>query len=157
AYPEAIAAAAVDSNLQRAAFSNTGSYIDVAAPGAGVTVLWGTGSNTYAVADGTSFASPYVSAEAALVVASNPALSAASVTQIIGSTADDIGTPGVDTSFGHGLIDPRRAVIESIAHPPGWNTKGHGYWTVGIDGSVHTFGAAQFYGDMSHYHLATPV
>jgi hypothetical protein len=157
AYPEAIAVAAVDSNLQRASFSNTGSYVDVSAPGKGVTVLWGTGWNAYAGADGTSFAAPYAAAAAALIISQNPALNAATVTDLLESTTDDLGAPGVDAWYGHGLIHPQRALIKGLLRPPGWNTKGKGYWTVSAEGQVHTFGAAGFYGDLRGVPLAAPV
>jgi hypothetical protein len=157
AYPEAIAVAAVDHNLQRAHFSNTGSYIDVSAPGAGVTVLWGTGNTVYAGADGTSFASPYTAALAALMVSLNPSLTPTQVADMIESSADDLGPAGIDTSYGHGLIDAQRALQLAFPRPPGWNTKGNGYWTVGSDGRVHAFGAAPFYGDLRSVHLAAPV
>jgi type VII secretion-associated serine protease mycosin len=157
AYPEAIAVAAVDSNLQRANFSNAGSYIDVAAPGKGVTVLWGTGPTTYAGADGTSFAAPYASAAVALLFSQNPSLTAAAATDLLESTTDDLGAPGVDTWYGHGFIHPQRALIKGLLRPPGWNTKGRGYWTVGANGRVNTFGAAGFYGDLRRTPLAAPV
>ena len=150
AYPEAIATSAVTSSLQRASFSNTGSYIDLAAPGAGVVVPWGTGPATYAQADGTSFATPYVSAVAALVTAENPALSAQQVTQLMELTARDLGASGRDSVYGFGLVNPGPALLAAMPHAAGWNTKGHGYWTVGIDGSVRTFGAATFHGDLMH-------
>jgi hypothetical protein len=129
----------------------------VSAPGKGVTVLWGTGASTYAGADGTSFAAPYASAVAALLIAQNPGLSAAAVTGLLESTTDDLGAPGVDTWYGHGFIHPQRALIKGLLRPPGWNTKGNGYWTVGADGRVNAFGGARFYGDLRGVALAAPV
>jgi hypothetical protein len=157
AYPEALAVGAVDSNLQRANFSNTGSYLDVAAPGANVNVLWGTGSSTYGMASGTSFASPYAAAAAALVIARNPSLSATSVMDVLKSTASDLGPAGADTWYGKGLINPHAALIAAQPRPPGWNTKGNGYWTVSADGRVRAFGAAGFHGDLAGFRLAAPV
>jgi type VII secretion-associated serine protease mycosin len=157
AYPEAIAVAAVGSDLQRANFSNTGSYVDISAPGKGVTVLWGTGPTTYAGADGTSFAAPYVAAAAALLIAQNPGLSAASVTSLLETTTDDLGAPGADTWYGHGLVHPQRALITGLLRPPGWNTKGKGYWTVTAAGHVHPYGGAGFYGDLTGVPLVAPI
>jgi subtilisin family serine protease len=157
AYPEAIATAAVTSGLQHAYFSNTGSYIDVAAPGAGIVVPWGTGPATYAQADGTSFATPYASAAAALIVAENPALTAPQVTWILEGTATDLGAAGRDGVYGDGLVNPRAALLAAMPHPAGWNTKGHGYWTVDIDGGVHPFGGATFHGDLSHVSHTTAI
>ncbi len=146
AYPEAIAVAAVDEHLQRAAFSNTGSYIDVAAPGVDILSTYGGSKpNDYEWMDGTSMATPFVSAEAALLVAENSSLSAARVAQIIETTAIDLGAPGRDDWYGYGFLNPRGAVIAaSPALSSG--TKGNGYWVVTSDGGVRTFGNARFYG-----------
>ena len=76
AYPEAIAVAAIDSNLQHADFSNTGSYVDLAAPGDLIWSTYGQGHSQYALMSGTSMATPYATATAALVLGENPNLSA---------------------------------------------------------------------------------
>ena len=59
---------------------------------------------------GTSFAAPYVSGTAAAIYAQNPGLSAAQVSQIIFSTAIDMGAPGVDEIYGHGKLNRRAAL-----------------------------------------------
>ena len=112
AYPEAIAVAAVDSKLSHAVFSNTGTYLDVAAPGDHIVSLWGNSPTAYAAASGTSMATPYASAEAALIVAAAPAVTALGVKQIMQSTAIHLG-PNV--MFGHGLINPSTAVLAARA------------------------------------------
>ena len=144
AYPEAIAVGAFDENLSRSSFSNTASYVDVSAPGSDILSTWSSSSSSYAVASGTSMATPYASAEAALVISKNHTLSAGAVTSILESTARDAGAPGVDPEFGHGLIDPAAAVL---AATPGYGSKGNGYWIVSPTGSVRAFGKAQFFGD----------
>jgi type VII secretion-associated serine protease mycosin len=146
AYPEAIAVGAFAENLTRASFSNTGAYVDVSAPGNNILSTWSSSSNSYAIASGTSMATPYASAEAALIVARNPKLSAGGVTSILESTARDAGSPGVDSSYGHGLINPAAAVSAATPRVAGYGTKGHGYWIVGPTGRVRGFGAAQVYG-----------
>ena len=146
AYPEAIAVGAFDERLGRASFSNTGSYVDISAPGNNILSTWSSSSNSYAVASGTSMATPYASAEVALIIAENPSLSAAAVTLILEGTARDAGSPGVDAAFGHGLIDPASAVYAATPRIAGYGTKGHGYWIVAPSGAVRGFGAAQAYG-----------
>ncbi len=94
AYPEAIAVGAFAENLQRAPFSNFGAYVDISAPGNDILSTWSSSPTSYAVASGTSMATPYASAEAALIISRNPALSVASVTSILESTARDAGAPG---------------------------------------------------------------
>jgi type VII secretion-associated serine protease mycosin len=149
AYPEAIAVGSYDENLARSSFSNTGSYVDVSAPGSNILSTWSTASNAYAVASGTSMATPYASAEAALIISKNRSLSAAAVTSILESTARDAGARGVDPAFGHGLIDPAAAVYAATPKVPGYGSKGHGYWVVNPNGSVRAFGSAQLYGSLS--------
>ena len=62
----------------RAAFSQHGSWVDVAAPGVGIVGANRSGSG-YLSGDGTSFAAPLVSGVAALIRASRPTLSASGV------------------------------------------------------------------------------
>jgi type VII secretion-associated serine protease mycosin len=146
AYPEAIAVGAFDSTLHQAAFSTSGNYIDVSAPGDSILSTWSTSPTGYALASGTSMATPFVSAEAALVIARNRALSPAAVGLIIKGTARPAGPPGVDAQYGYGLIDPAAAVLTASPPAQGHPTAGTGYWIVAPGGSVRAYGAAQLYG-----------
>ncbi len=157
AYPEAIAVTAVDSNLGHPDFANTGSYIDVAAPGVGIVSAWGSDSSAYASATGTSMATPFAAAEAALIIAARPSSSAADTTRTLESTARHLGPGGVNSVFGHGLLDPGAAMLALMPHPRGYGSQGNGYWIVGSDGRVHTFGHARFYGDLGGRPLASPI
>ena len=56
-------------------------------------------------ASGTSFAAPFVSGLASLMIANDPSLTNTQVMNIIKSTARDVGTPGVDQYTGYGIID----------------------------------------------------
>ncbi|MCU1461972.1 MAG: Proprotein convertase in/kexin type 6 [Acidimicrobiales bacterium] len=148
AFPEAVAVAAVDQQLGHASFSNSGSYVDIAAPGVGVLSTWGSSPTAYAYADGTSMATPYASAAAALVASINPAISAAGIANVLEASARDLGAPGTDPYFGHGLINPRDAVLRAQPKPPGYGTKGNGYWVVTANGQVRGYGKAHFFGDL---------
>ena len=149
AYPEAVAVAAVDSFGNRAAFSSYGSYVDLAAPGVGILSAWGNADNAYASASGTSMATPFAAAAAALVIAAHPTLTVAEVRNRLESTATDIGPAGNDIYTGHGLINPAVAM-------QGGN-EGNGYWVVGANGRVQSYGGAHGYGDLSHTHLQSAV
>lgn len=84
----------------------------LAAPGTVAT----TGTNdtptspTYWRWAGTSMATPQVSGAAALVWQAFPYFSNDLVRQTLLGTARDLGTPGVDATFGYGLLDVGRAV-----------------------------------------------
>jgi len=157
AYPEAVAVGAIDSSLHHASFSNTGSYVDMVAPGDLIWSSYGQGRAQYALMSGTSMATPYAAAAAALVLGEKPSLSAASLVQLLEVTAADLGAPGRDNTFGFGLVDPHRALLLSSPEKIDHGTKGHGYWITTADGHVHAFGGAHFYGDLSHVALHAPI
>ena len=86
------------SNLTRSSFSNTGSYVDVSAPGSNILSTWSSSPTAYAVASGTSMATPYASAEAALDhLARTARCRAAAVTSILESTARRRRAPAAST------------------------------------------------------------
>jgi type VII secretion-associated serine protease mycosin len=157
AYPEAIAVASVDSNLQHMASGNTGNYIDVSAPGVGVVSAWGSSPTAYASATGTSMATPYASAAAALIIAAHPSLSPARVAKLLESRATDLGPRGDDPVFGYGLINPLGSLAAAQPHTKGFGHRGNGYWVVGSDGRVRPLGHARFYGDLRGRALAAPI
>ncbi|SHN03004.1 type VII secretion-associated serine protease mycosin [Cryptosporangium aurantiacum] len=63
---------------------------------------------------GTSFGAPMVSATAALIRSRYPDLTAANVVNRLISTADDEGTPGRDSQYGFGIVDPVGALSEPV-------------------------------------------
>jgi subtilisin family serine protease len=108
---------------KRASFSNTGSYISLAAPGenvfsaiaAGSSRMWwprarlpGSHAGHYGWSSGTSFSTPQVSGAAALLWAANPALTADQVASILKSTAS--GNGRWSSRLGFGVIDVAAAV-----------------------------------------------
>ncbi len=109
AYPSVLAVAATDQADQRAAFSNFGPEVDVAAPGVDIysTWPWVTG---YFTKSGTSMAAPHVTGVAALVWTRRPQLSAQLVASVIKLTATDIDAEGWDQYTGFGRVDGYRAV-----------------------------------------------
>lgn len=154
AFPEPIAIGAVSSNLQRAAFSNVGAYVDLAAPGDSILSTYGTSRTAYAYASGTSMATPYASAAAALVLAADSSLTASEVRSRLESTARDLGPAGTDAEYGRGLVNPALAARRRIS--AGGN-EGHGYWVVGADGRVKAFGGARTYGDLGGRAISAPI
>ncbi|MBS7457517.1 S8 family serine peptidase [Coralloluteibacterium stylophorae] len=69
------------------------------------------GDTTYWIVGGTSFAAPQVSGAAAMVWEAFPWFDNDLVRQTLLGTAQDIGDPGVDATFGHGLLDVGAAVL----------------------------------------------
>ena len=113
----AIGVGAVDSSLNHACFSNTGRYVDLAAPGVGilstVTVSGNPSSYGYASWSGTSMATPHVSAAAALVLAYRPTCTPDRVEQWLEATAArlPLHTYGNSRLYGAGFVDPTRAIL----------------------------------------------
>jgi hypothetical protein len=149
AYPEAIAVGAVNRVLGHASFSNAGAYVDLAAPGDLILSTYGADRRAYEWMSGTSMATPYVAAAAALTLSVNRSMTAHRLTSVLLSTARDLGPRGRDAYFGTGLVDPRGAVVAALPTLNNGN-KGAGYWVVGADGRVKPFGFAGFYGDLRH-------
>ncbi|WP_135546788.1 S8 family peptidase [Paenibacillus cymbidii] len=108
AYPEVLAVAAIDANQRKAAFSNYGDYIDVAAPGVSIASTYM--HKQYAALSGTSMASPHAAALAALIRSVNPQLKNTEVMDIMKQTAIDLGPAGKDDYFGYGQIDVAKAL-----------------------------------------------
>jgi serine protease len=130
AYNGVIAVSAVDSKLARAAYSNYGALIDVAAPGGsmgldvnkdgqGDGILSTSGSDgsgkiefTYTFQTGTSMAAPHVAGVIALMKAVKPDLTPDMFDALLvsGALTQDLGNKGRDNDFGYGMIDAYKAV-----------------------------------------------
>ncbi|MDK2011728.1 MULTISPECIES: S8 family serine peptidase [unclassified Deinococcus] len=67
-------------------------------------------SADYESYNGTSMATPHVSAAAAVVWAAKPTLTNTQLLSLLTSTAKDLGTAGKDNNFGFGLVDPLKAI-----------------------------------------------
>lgn len=77
----------------------------------------------YAYYDGTSMATPHVSAVAALVWGSKPTATNAEIRAVLQQTAEDLGTAGRDNSYGFGLVRTK-AAIDALAGSGGGGTTG---------------------------------
>ncbi len=109
-----IIAGSVDGNNQISAFSNrAGNARDhyMVAPGEGVAVLWMGGLG---IGSGTSFSAPLISGAAALLLDRWPSLTGRQVADILFQSATDLGAAGVDTVYGHGLLN-----VEAALQPMG--------------------------------------
>jgi serine protease len=126
-----IAVGAVDARKQRAPYSNYGAALDLVAPGGDLDRDDDDDGNVdlvfqqmpdpdaldagrhdefcYCGVEGTSMASPHVAGLAAMLF-SQGITSAAAVRAALEQTAEDLGDPGRDDEFGHGLIQPAKAL-----------------------------------------------
>jgi hypothetical protein len=108
----AIVAIAVDENNNIAGFSNSCLGVEarcIAAPGVdfrGALVGGGTGD----FGEGTSYAAPLVSGAAAVVQAAFPGTTPQEAGNRLLSTATDLGAPGIDSTFGNGLLNLEEAL-----------------------------------------------
>jgi thermitase len=144
AYPAVVGVGATD-NAGRtiSAFSNRGSWVDLAAPGEGI---FTTSIGGYASFDGTSFSSPLVAAAAALVLGHRPHLDGAAVVRRLAWSAAPL--PGAGGAVRWGRLDAGSALAEP---------RGASYRSVASDGSVFALGEASFRGAASAVALNRPV
>jgi subtilisin family serine protease len=66
----------------------------------------------YQLTTGTSVAAAHVSGVAALLIERHPSVDAATVLEVLTSTARNLNSKGRDDQFGWGLIDPAAAIAE---------------------------------------------
>ncbi|MFZ4835104.1 S8 family serine peptidase, partial [Rouxiella sp. Mn2063] len=88
----------------------------VSAPGSAIysTVINGTSSEDlttgYGNKSGTSMAAPHVAGSAAVLMQRFPYFSAAQISDVLKTTATDIGAPGIDALYGWGMINLSKAI-----------------------------------------------
>ncbi|MFF2010881.1 type VII secretion-associated serine protease mycosin [Streptomyces sp. NPDC058195] len=109
AYEGVLAVAASDRDNERAAFSRSGDFVDVAAPG--VDIVSTVPGGGHCADNGTSFAAPYVAGVAALIRAKHPGWTRNQVVAQIEQTAER-SVAGRDGLVGWGVVDPVRALTE---------------------------------------------
>lgn len=71
----------------------------------------------YEYYDGTSMATPHVSAVAALVWSAKPTATNVQIRQILQQTAQDLGVAGRDNSYGYGLVQAKAAITTLLSMP----------------------------------------
>ncbi len=132
-YSGVISVTALDKAANKAWYANTGSTIDVAAPGGDLTAdvdgdgasdgILSTsgnmdGESSYRYATGTSMAAPQVAGVVALMLGMQPELTAADIDLLLAGTHPetsqsitvDLGLTGRDDVFGYGMLDAENAV-----------------------------------------------
>ncbi|MTH64198.1 S8 family serine peptidase [Paracoccus shanxieyensis] len=114
AYEPVIAVTAVDRREQVYRRAGRGKHIDFAAPGVDIwTAASVSGARTKT---GTSFAAPFVTAAAALLMQSQPGIAPDMLRVRLQAAARDLGSKGHDDVFGHGLVIPANPCM-AVAAP----------------------------------------
>jgi subtilisin family serine protease len=130
ACPGVVGVAATDSSDVPGTFSNYGSP-DVFVSAPGVSVVSTVPGNGYAYMSGTSMASPYVTALAALIRSLHPEASVAQVRELLALSSDKVGGGSYgadpygtcagctwDQHYGYGRIDVARALATAVPTVP---------------------------------------
>ena len=179
AYPGVVAVASTDAEAGGISpFSNTGPWVDIAAPGQDV--LSTASGGGYGQFSGTSFAAPLVAATAALVLARHPewdggdvdvrlARSARHVAGVdvpvldAGAAVTDGPGGAVEVSAAGGAYAFGAATFRGSASRPAHPVVGvaaagsTAYWMVASDGGVFGFGGARFFGSTGGRRLNRPI
>lgn len=109
-FKNVMAVGSVNQTQKLSTFSCYGYGMSVVAPGEGILSTFPGG--TYAMIDGTSMATPFVSGAAALVWSKHPQWTAQQVRQRLEQTATDLGDAGFDPKYANGLINLEKALAD---------------------------------------------
>lgn len=121
-YEHVLSVAAVDGNLNKAGFSDYGSWVDVSAPGVSINTTTNDGGYTSGFA-GTSGACPHVAGVAALCFSANLGATNEQVREAIEDTATMQSQAPYGEFANYGLVNAEAAVLRmnggaSGTHPP---------------------------------------
>jgi len=115
-YDFVMSVGAADESNNIASFSQHNDAVDIAGPGVGVKSTSGIGDG-YLTYSGTSMATPHVSGVAFLLWNKFDACTNVEIRRALEESAEDMGTPGRDDYFGHGLVKYWSAVDYLQANP----------------------------------------
>ncbi|MBQ8922858.1 MAG: leucine-rich repeat protein [Oscillospiraceae bacterium] len=99
-----ITVGAIDSAMNRAAFSNYGKLVDVTAPGVGIRSYVLGDTEKIEAKNGTSMATPHVAACCALLRSYDKSITPRRAEALLQRNAVDLGTPGFDDDYGWGVV-----------------------------------------------------
>jgi len=113
AYDGVFGVGAIEADGSRLPQSQMGAYVDIVAPGGDVTAA-ATGGGQIGDLSGTSYATPFVAATAALLRQYYPALSAQDIIRRVKATADPAPGGRDSAAYGAGVLNPYRALTETV-------------------------------------------
>jgi len=145
-----IAVGAVDSSNNLASFSNTGAAMaDHGVVAKGVIVVSPyNGTATYANLSGTSFATPMVSGQIAIILQKYPNLTPSNVRQLVENSAQCLGSPCPNNNnFGYGVVNAYNPINWALSDSVNPNSENFGFCNMfgctgcgngsGTDGCFH--------------------
>ncbi|MBR2778678.1 MAG: S8 family serine peptidase [Firmicutes bacterium] len=138
-----IVVGAIDQNKRKADFSNSGTSVDLTAPGVAIASTIPGGKFTEK--SGTSMAAPHVAACAAMLKMEDSSRTPAQIETILKNTATDLGNAGWDRNYGSGMVN-LSSLVKQICKVT-FDANG---------GSVGTSGKTVFYGE-TYGTLPTPT
>lgn len=103
-------------------FSAYGQFVDVTAPASNIYTTGPSANDDYDTVSGTSFATPLTAGLCALIWSFDPSLTPDEVEAILKAGCEDLGSAGVDNTFGYGRIDVLGALSQlalSFSYPNG--------------------------------------
>lgn len=112
---KAIVVTATDRYDHIANFSNTGTTVDISAPGVGI--ISTIPGERYGVLDGTSMAAPFVSGVAAMMKLDNPKRSNTAIEFLLKKYVDDLGAIGWDPLYGEGIVNVSTFMKTDLSKP----------------------------------------
>ncbi len=137
--PHVISVGAIGESGARARFSNYGLTLDMVAPGVQLTepAPASVCASGYQIVDGTSFAAPAVSADAALLEAARPSLTASQRFSVIRRSARALTIPGWNNFMGFGVLDVAATLTAAPPSAGPGEVDDDVYWLKGANAATH--------------------
>ena len=119
-YEGVISVGSTNDRNKLSSYSNYGPSVDLVAPGEDIysTVHDQKKGSSYVKFSGTSMASPVVAGVASLLKSKYPNLKPNEIEAILEMTAKDLGDKDYDLTYGHGLVNPVKALQFDIKNLP---------------------------------------
>ncbi|MGE7913745.1 S8 family peptidase [Lysinibacillus xylanilyticus] len=119
-YEGVISVGSTNDRNKLSSYSNYGPSVDIVAPGEEVysTVHDEKKGSSYVKFSGTSMASPVVAGVASLLKSKYPNLKPHEIEAILEMTAKDLGEKDYDLTYGHGLVNPVKALQFDLKNLP---------------------------------------
>ena len=140
-YDEVISVSAINSSLQVLSSSQRNDRVFVCAPGGGIPFV---GQSGNVVSDsGTSYATPCVAAEIALLRELDPNLDRDVMKELMKQRAVDVGDSGYDTASGYGLLQLDKLIGQHLSRFVLSEDSGQGTRSVSVSGWTLNHGGSR--------------